>query len=325
MVGSIKNPHSVVDDRKQELKLAFESIKVLLRRCGYESKVINFPANHRERSIDLIAVKDDIRLLIRVKVGTKGISRDETADLIKAASAIDALPIVLNNEATYEDVVSEREGIYVMCSKTLNNILKGTNDVFILERRGELLVRINSRKLESYRLARGLSLGDLALLSGVSRRMIFEYLRNDSNVTLNVAEKLIEILDEDIVEPINMETLKTLFNKAPSDITDPEVNELLGILNVNDSHIYKINKSAPDYILRRVDYQPNVGFIINGRNMTKTPFKFIVRKVLETDKLTSIISSDITVILRDDAKKPLVDELSTYNLNTNKVSIIGCK
>lgn len=325
MVGNIKNPRSVMDDRKQELRLALEGIKVLLSRCGYEFKVINFPTNHRERSIDLVAVKDNNRLLIRIKVGTKGISKDEIIDLIKAASAIDALPIVLNNEATYEDVVSEKDGVYVMCSKTLSNILRGANDVFIFERKGELLVRISSRRLESYRLARGLSLGDLALLSGVSRRMIFEYLRNDSNVTLSVAEKLIEVFDEDIVEPINIETLRALFNKASPDTIDPEVNELLGISNTNDLYIYRINKSAPDYILRRVDHQPSVGFVINGRDMARTPFKFIVRKILETDKLTNIVSSDITILLRNDAKKPLVDALSTYNLNTNRVSIIECR
>ncbi|MEM0454035.1 MAG: helix-turn-helix domain-containing protein [Sulfolobales archaeon] len=312
------------DQRKREVKLLLERVKTILSRNSYSFEVLNYPSSYRERSIDLVATKDGNKLLLRIRLGIKNLQRDEVNDLINAASAIDAVPLILNDEVTYDNVVHEKEGIYIVSEKTLNNILRGSPDVFLIQRKNSLYIKISSKKLERIKKERGLSLGELALNSGVSRRMIFDYLRSDSNVSLEVAERLIDVLGEDIIEPITMESLKSGFTRAAPDTTT-ESNKLLELLELDkDKTIaYRISKSAPDFIVLTKD-GCELSFVIEG-DVSKVTLKDVVRKILETEKLTRIIPSDIKTVLERDIKNVVLDELSVCGTNLNKITIIGNK
>lgn len=318
---SYKGYHGGLDQRKREVKLLLERVKTILDRNGYSFEVLNYPSSYRERSIDLVAVKDENKLLLRIRLGIKNVHRDEINDLINAASAIDAVPLILNDEIAYDNVVHEREGVYIISDKTLNNILRRSPDVFLIQKKSGLYIRINSKKLERVKSERGLSLGDLALSSGVSRRMIFEYLRGNCNVSLEVAERLIEVLGEDIIESITMEDLKSGFVKAAPDTT-AESSRLLELLELNkDSAIvYRISKSAPDFIVLTKDgYE--LSFIIEG-DVGRVTLRDVVKKILETEKLTKVIPSDIKTVLERDMRSSVLDELSVYGGNLNKLTII---
>ncbi|MEM1802777.1 MAG: hypothetical protein QXG04_06520, partial [Sulfolobales archaeon] len=78
------------DQRKREVKLLLERVKNILSRHGYSFEVINYPSSYRERSIDLVAVRNGDRLLLRIKVGIKNVHKEEVSDLINASSAINA-------------------------------------------------------------------------------------------------------------------------------------------------------------------------------------------------------------------------------------------
>ncbi|MEM2347615.1 MAG: helix-turn-helix domain-containing protein, partial [Sulfolobales archaeon] len=260
----------------------------------------------------------------RIKVGIKNVHKEEVSDLINASSAINALPLILNDEITYDNVVHERDGIYIISDKTLNNILRNSSDVFLIQKRSGLYIRINSKKLERIKSEKGLSLGELALSSGVSRRMVFDYLRSDCNVSLEVAERLIEVLGEDIITPITVESLKSGLSKVVPETT-MESNKLLSILELDKDRavVYKINKSAPDYIVITKD-GCELSFVVEG-DISKITMKDVVRKILETEKLTRVIPSDIKTILGRELRDPVLDELSVYGANLNKVTIVTHK
>ena len=232
-------------DRIPTVEEVQDIVEKVLIKNGFTFEVLNYPTSYRERSIDIVAVKDDKKFLIRIRLSIKNINKEEANDLIKAASAIDAIPIIINNEETYENVVYEKEGIYIMGDRTFNNILKGSSEVFILYKKGDFFIKINPKKLEQLRIALGLSLGELALRVGVSRRMIFDYERGISNVTLEVAERLVEVLGEDIIEPITIESLKSNMMKGSSD-SDNECINLLDIMGLDssDTAIYRISSRA---------------------------------------------------------------------------------
>lgn len=322
MAGSARASRKA-DDRKYELRLFVENTKAALSKCGYDFEVISYPVSYRERSIDVIAVKGDNRLLIRIKLGSKNLQREEVSDLTKAASAMDAVPIVLSNDVMYEDVVVEKEGVYMMSSKTFSKVLREFEEVFIIERRGELYVRIDAKKLDTYRLAKRLSIGDLALRSGVSRRMVFEYLKGNSNVSLKVAERLIEALNEDIIESINVKTLRSMLIKAPPD-DDADIRRILKDLEAAPMHVYRINKSAPDYILRHGE-GPEVKFVVNGSHVNRVPFKSIVKKIIESDKLAKVVSSEVIAVLGSSLRDAVLSELATYNLNMSRIAVVEHK
>ncbi len=308
--------------KKHEVKLLLERVKNILSRYGYSFEVLNYPSSYRERSIDLVAVKDGDRLLLRIRMGIKNMHRDEVNDLINAASAIRAVPLVLNDELTYDNVIHEKDGIYVISDKTLDSMLRCSPDIFLIQRKNSFYIRINSKKLEKAKSERGLSLGEIALNSGVSRRMVFEYLRSDSTVSLEVAERLIDIFGEDIIEPITVESLRSGFVKAAPDLS-VDSSKLLDMLELDrdDAVVYKISKSAPDYIVTAGD-GCELSFVIEG-DVGKVTLKDIVRKILETEKLTKVFPSDVKTILGSSIRNAVLDELSVHGTNLNKVSIIG--
>ncbi len=321
---SYKSPRSGLSQRKREVKLLLERVKNILSKYDYSFEVLNYPSSYRERSIDLVAVKDESRLLIRIKLGIKNIHKEEVNDLINAASAINAVPLVLNDEITIDSIVHERDGIYLISDRTLSNIVSCSPDIFLIQRRSDFYIRINSKKLERAKLERGLSLGELALSSGVSRRMMFDYLRNDTNVSLEVAERLIEVLGEDIVEPITIDSLKSGFIKTVPNLT-AESDRILDTLKLdkNKTVTYKINKSAPDYIIITKD-GCEISFVIEG-NIEKVTMRDVVRKILETEKLTKILPSDIKTVVENDVKSFVLDELSACGANLNKILVVGRK
>jgi len=318
-----KNRVRGFDDRKYETRLLLESVKAVLIRNGFTFEILNYPTSYRERSIDIVAVRGDEKFLIRIRLNVKNINKEEVNDLTKAASAIDAIPVIVNNEETYENVVHEREGIYVMSDRTFNKILRGSSDVFITFKKGEFFIKINPKKLEQLRAALGLSLGELALRAGVSRRMVFDYERGVSNVTLEVAERLVEILGEDIIEPITIESLKSNMVKSASD-SDCECTNLLNTMGLDfpNTLIYRISRSAPDYIVS-VGNGDELKFVVNVDDISKVTIKDAVRKILESEKLTRLTRSEIIALLRRDLRDVIIDELSTHKVNINRITVLS--
>jgi putative transcriptional regulator len=321
MVVPQKHQSQSSDFKKREIRLLLERVKSILEKNYYCYEIINYPSSYRERSIDVVAVKDNDKLLLRVRLSIKNLHKEEINDLINAASAIDAVPLVLSDDVVYDNVVCERDNIYLISDKTLNNMLRRSSDVFIIHKKNNFFVRINSKKLEKIKEDLRLSLGDLASYAGVSRRAIFDYLRSDSNVSLEVAERLIELLGEDIVEPITIESLKTSFTKAVPEGTVGYDRKLLDVLRVDDDIlIYRINRSAPDYVVVSKDSY-EVSFVVSG-DLGKLSVKDLVKKILETEKLTRVIPSDIKAVVDRSLKDVILDELSVHKLDLNKVSVL---
>ena len=322
MVVHHKQQSQSSDFRKREIRLLLERVKNILGKNYYCYEIINYPSSYRERSIDVVAVKDKDKLLLRIRLSIKNLHKDEINDLINAASAIDAVPLVLSDDVIYDNVVCERDNIYLVSDKTLNNILRRSSDVFIIHKKNNFFVRINSKKLEKIKEDMGLSLGDLASYAGVSRRAVFDYLRSDSNVSLEVAERLIELLGEDIIEPVTIESLKTSFTKVVPEGSIRYEKKLLDVLGVDDDEvlIYKINRSAPDYVVVSKDSY-EISFVVGG-DLGKLSVKDLVKKILETEKLVRVIPSDIKAVIDRSLRDVILDELSVHKLDLNRILVL---
>jgi putative transcriptional regulator len=322
MVVHHKQQSQSSDFRKREIRLLLERVKNILGKNYYCYEIINYPSSYRERSIDVVAVKDKDKLLLRIRLSIKNLHKDEINDLINAASAIDAVPLVLSDDVIYDNVVCERDNIYLVSDKTLNNILRRSSDVFIIHKKNNFFVRINSKKLEKIKEDMGLSLGDLASYAGVSRRAVFDYLRSDSNVSLEVAERLIELLGEDIIEPVTIESLKTSFTKVVPEGSVRYEKKLLDVLGVDDDEvlIYKINRSAPDYVVVSKDSY-EISFVVGG-DLGKLSVKDLVKKILETEKLVRVIPSDIKAVIDRSLRDVILDELSVHKLDLNRILVL---
>ena len=74
----------------------------------------------------------------------------------------------------------------------------------IISARGGYYLSIDGDKLRELRLRKAFSIGMLAESIGISRRMVLKYERNEANPTIEIAEKLFRILDEDFAREIDI-------------------------------------------------------------------------------------------------------------------------
>ncbi|MDD3975020.1 MAG: transcriptional regulator, partial [Methanothrix soehngenii] len=121
-----------------------------------------------------------------------------------------------------------RYGIPTLSLFTLADCLLEGALPLVYAAHGGLYVRIDGDRMRQIRLARGISLGALATELGVSRRTISKYEVEDMDTSVDVALKLEEIFNEELIEPVDpFQTEAVAEEKGP--VTDNILRLLLEI------------------------------------------------------------------------------------------------
>src|SRR2546429_7741199 len=163
---------------------------------------------HGERGLcfDLVARRDDTLLIVKVFQNVDALSK-ETAQEIKAiARTLEGSPLVVGERSgtggLEDGVVYSRFGLPILCRSTLLEFLEEGVPPFLFSAPGGLYVRLDATALRRMRDERGLSLGALAEIAGVSRRTIQMYLEGMA-ATLDVAMRLEDVLSESLALPVD--------------------------------------------------------------------------------------------------------------------------
>ncbi len=192
-----RNPAAI----KEEL---IEQVTSTLRRYGFETKYCDLV---EDGCFDIAARRGSGVVLIKTLVNVDRYGYRQASDLRKITTTLSAVPLIIGVRTRRgeieEGLVYERYGLKVISAQTLEMALKGEAPM-ICVKRGGIYVEIDGNRLREARLKMGLSLGELAELVGVSRKAIYEYERGGMRPTLDVALRLEEVLDEDIVEPLDI-------------------------------------------------------------------------------------------------------------------------
>lgn len=181
-----------------------KNVVSILLMAGYN---VSERCEIRPRSFDLMTSNREYLLVIKVVSQIDTVNEDIAWDLDKIARHLGAVPLIVGERA--RDVALERGAIYLryginaVSSATLYDYLSEGELPLVYASPGGLYVNINSDKLKQKREEHSMSLGDLAHILGVSRRTISKY-EGGMGTTLDVAMKLEELFDEDIVMPIDL-------------------------------------------------------------------------------------------------------------------------
>lgn len=177
----------------------------------------------RPRSFDLIARKNDTMLVIKVVSHIDSVSDDVASDLEIIARHLRGIPLIVGERA--RDAVLERGavyiryGIYAVSVATLYDYFVEKIPPLVYASPGGLYVSINGEVLHEMRERRGMSLGDLGHLLGVSRRTISKY-ESGMGTTLDVAIRIEEVFDVGVVESIDILTHEPQKDKEPREKRD---------------------------------------------------------------------------------------------------------
>ncbi len=316
-----------MEDRpKKAFRKALEKIKIVLKYEGLKYTQLTYPSKYRERSIDIVAVTSKENILVRVKP-KPNIDKEEAGDLLKASKALNALPIVISPSSQIrDDVIYEKEGVFVMNERTFENIISGSDELIALYRRGEYLFKINREELRRLR-ERGYSLGDIAYAGGVSRRSAYKYATEGGLVTINVALRLAEAFGESVVEGIRLKTLREIFAERSRDVRSDEVpEEVYAAVSrsrelIDTLMVYRIKKSAPDYLTVALDESESERIaVVDATNLRKVAFRDAVKKAEETLKMAEVVPiKEVNLVVKSELKEKFADELSIVDPRKEKI------
>ncbi len=164
-------------------------------------------------SFDMIARKDDLILILKALVNIDALRAEVARELKILGKELKAAPLVIGKRSAMgnimDDVVYSRHGIPILSFTTFKNFIMNGEYPMIYSSPGGFYVNINGWLLRRIREARGISLGELAKIAGVSRKAIQLY-EEGMSATIDSALRLEEYLKIPLIEPINILDLSKL-------------------------------------------------------------------------------------------------------------------
>jgi len=179
-----------------------ERIREMLQRAGF---YVVATTGARPSSFDLVARRDALLLLVKAFKNVDALDADEAARLQELGRLFPAITLVLGQRSGVapleEGVVYTRYGVPIVHESTLREYLEKGLPPFLYASPGGIFARVDGARLRQLRLARGLSLGALASIAGVSRRAIQLY-EEGQGAEATVVERIEAHFDEPIVRPL---------------------------------------------------------------------------------------------------------------------------
>lgn len=167
----------------------------------------------REYSFDLVVARFHERFAIKIAEGaTEEQVRVCARDLQRLAHSLDVTSLMLCKEEVPEGILVMHKGVVMLNTKTFEEVVKERRTPFIYFDRGGVYVRIRGEVVREHRRRNRASLGDLSMKLGVTRRMVYEYESGGSDATINVANKLVDLFGEEVLEPLSLEAIHKHFS-----------------------------------------------------------------------------------------------------------------
>jgi putative transcriptional regulator len=180
-----------------------DRVRFFLARTGF---YVSRPLPRRSISFDIIARRDRILLIMKVLSNVDAFSRDNAEEMKVLAEALEAPPILIGERSgsgtIEEGIVYSRFGIPIISVETMGEYLMEGVPPFIFAAPGGLYVKMDSAQLKLTREEKGISLGTLAEVAGVSRRTIQMY-ESGMGAMIDAALRLEEYFGVSLVQPID--------------------------------------------------------------------------------------------------------------------------
>ena len=178
-------------------------IREILARGGFE---IGEPL-FKSISFDLIARGRDRLLILKALINIDALRSEIARELKILAKELEASPIVIGKRSAMgeilDGVIYSRHGIPILSLDTFKDFIIEGEYPMVYASPGGFYVNINGGLLRKIRIDRGISLGQLAKVAGVSRKTIQLY-EEGMNATVDSALRLEDYLNVPLIETIDI-------------------------------------------------------------------------------------------------------------------------
>lgn len=195
-----------------------DEVRQTLQQAGF---FVSDAHGVRPSSFDLAARRDATLLLVKVLKNIDALDADEAARLLELGRLFPAIVLVIGRTSGASElapgVVYTRYSVPIISQETLQEYLDKALPPFLYASPGGTFARVDGERLRGLRVTRGLSLGALAGIAGVSRRAIQLY-EEGAGAEVEVIERIERFLGEPIVRPIDLfEPRRVRGPEAPDD------------------------------------------------------------------------------------------------------------
>ena len=181
-----------------------DQVRETLERAGF---YVSDTHGVRPSSFDLAARRDATLLLVKVLKNIDALDSEEATRLLELGRLFPAIVLVIGQASGTSEleagVVYTRYGVPIISQGTLQEYLDKALPPFLYASPGGTFARVDGDRLRGLRLHRGLSLGALAGIAGVSRRAIQLY-EEGAGAEIEVIDRIEGYLGEPIVRPIEL-------------------------------------------------------------------------------------------------------------------------
>ncbi|WP_338601689.1 helix-turn-helix domain-containing protein [Sulfolobus tengchongensis] len=283
----------------------------LLEDKKYTYTLIEYP-EHNRKSVDIIINAKDPAL---VKVSEERITKEEISDLKKIAISTQTASLIVTNEEE-EDIVSVKaDNVFAISPEGFKRIVDGEK-VFLYRTRGGIFIKIRHDLLRHKREEMGYSIGDLAKLLGVSRKAVYDYEKGDSDVSLEVAEKLIDLFGDEIIGDVIWDSIKSKkeVKDESIDMSENFKSKLIYMLRENGLNVLSLKLTAADLIVNAKDDNKRYLVTIENKDYNRS-----IKKFYEATKLASYTKSELIIVARTSRVLKDCEDLGYKTYEENKI------
>jgi len=152
---------------------------------------------------DLLARRDDMLLLIKILGNIEGVTYRLAAELKNVARSLSGTPLIIGDHMKTSPlaagIIYTRYGVTVMNMESLSEMLSQKIPL-VYSIRGNYCVHIDCSLLSKIRKKENYTQEELAERLSVSKQSIYRY-ESSGRITLEIAERLVELLKEDLMIP----------------------------------------------------------------------------------------------------------------------------
>lgn len=177
----------------------------------------------RPRSFDLASRRGSILILHKILSNIDGLNERTAMEIRRLAKYLLGSAILVGEKTRdhflERGAVYFRYGVPTMNLHTLADFLLDNVPPLAYATHGGLYVKIDGTLLRQLRLEREISLGALAAELGVSRRTVSKYEMESMDTSIDVALRLEEVFDHELIQPVNIFESRGLDN-LPEKVDD---------------------------------------------------------------------------------------------------------
>ncbi len=190
------------------------SIEAVLEEAGF---LVSHQCCSRPSCFDFAARKGKFLILIKKQHDIGKVSRRDAWELRAVSHFLGGNSVYVSETARgrslEDDTVYSRYTISAMTKATFDDtILRGIQPL-VQAGPGGYYVKIDGARMRTRRQEMGLSIGELAALTGISRRTLYGYERNLGKASVSAAYNLVCILKAPVARPIDALTISRIASR----------------------------------------------------------------------------------------------------------------